>query len=196
MRLCGLLRSTQPDGSSADSTSVDVVPVVEPCVDGGDRGWSADRFGAWVGPHWAVMSRLAARMAPAADRDDILQEALTSAWANWRQFDAERGSARSWLLAITANHARRAWRNRPPAAGSPVAADLPDKSHHDAIRMDIHRAVAGLAGRQRLAVELYYYLDLPVVEIAEVMGCSVGTVKSTLADSRRLLRTKLGEQYR
>jgi len=55
--------------------------------------------------------------------------------------------------------------------------------------------VAGLAGRQRLAVELYYYLDLPVVEIAEVMGCSVGTVKSTLADSRRLLRTKLGEQY-
>ncbi len=159
------------------------------------EAWSADRFSAWVKPHWPVMSRLASRMAPSADCDDVLQDSLTSAWTHRGQFDADRGSARSWLLAITANHARRAWRNQATAPSSARAVDQPAESDN-ATRIDIQRAVADLTGRQRLAVELYYFLGLPVAEVAQVMGCSVGTVKSTLADSRRLLRIKLGERYR
>mgnify|MGYP001796503771 CR=1 FL=1 len=53
------------------------------------------------------------------------------------------------------------------------------------------RAIAGLPTRQRLAVELYYVLGLPVAEVAVVMACSVGTVSSTLSDARKALRGRL-----
>jgi RNA polymerase sigma-70 factor (ECF subfamily) len=57
--------------------------------------------------------------------------------------------------------------------------------------LDLDRALRGLSSRQRLAVELFYYLGLPVSEVALVMGCAEGTVKSTLADARARLRTTL-----
>jgi RNA polymerase sigma-70 factor (ECF subfamily) len=59
--------------------------------------------------------------------------------------------------------------------------------------LDLRFAVSQLATRQRLAVELRYYLGLPVAEVAEVMGISEGTAKSTLADARARLRERLEE---
>jgi len=48
-------------------------------------------------------------------------------------------------------------------------------------------APAFLPDRQRLAVELYYFVGLPQDQTASVMGCAVGTVKSTLAATRHHL---------
>lgn len=57
--------------------------------------------------------------------------------------------------------------------------------------LDVARAIATLSERQRLAVELYYVLDLGVADTAAVMGCTTGTVSSTLSDARRRLRPLL-----
>jgi RNA polymerase sigma factor (sigma-70 family) len=53
-------------------------------------------------------------------------------------------------------------------------------------------AIRGLPPRQREAVILRYYEDLPEAEIAKVLGCSVGTVKSQLAKARSSLSVALG----
>lgn len=58
---------------------------------------------------------------------------------------------------------------------------------------DLAAAIEKLSTRQRLAVTLYYYLDLPIPEVAAAMRCSDGTAKSTLADARRRLRRLLGD---
>jgi RNA polymerase sigma factor (sigma-70 family) len=50
------------------------------------------------------------------------------------------------------------------------------------------RALAGLPKRQRTVLVLRYYSDLPELEIADVLGCSVGTVKSQA--SRGLARLR------
>jgi RNA polymerase sigma factor (sigma-70 family) len=50
------------------------------------------------------------------------------------------------------------------------------------------RALAGLPKRQRTVLVLRYYSDLPELEIADVLGCSVGTVKSQV--SRGLARLR------
>jgi RNA polymerase sigma-70 factor (ECF subfamily) len=42
-----------------------------------------------------------------------------------------------------------------------------------------------------MAIELHYYLGLPIREIASVMRCSEGTIKSTLARARKHLKTTL-----
>lgn len=143
------------------------------------------------------MAALAARSPN--DPDDILQDALAAAWRKRAQFDPARGSARNWLLAITADQrwkagrsaarlfARRTAKSVEWVEASPVD---PDSTH-----LDVERAVGRLSGRQRLAVDLYYFLGLGVADVANVMRCTEGTVKSTLADARARLRGLLGEDY-
>jgi RNA polymerase sigma-70 factor (ECF subfamily) len=52
----------------------------------------------------------------------------------------------------------------------------------------MRRLLNRLSSRQRTAIDLYYYADLAISEVALLMGCSEGTVKSTLADARARLR--------
>ena len=142
-------------------------------------------FAAWVEPELAKMSRLAARLAPNADRDDVVQEALMRAWRKRDQFDDSRGTAATWLLAITADQARRARRSRRPSA---LVGEITVRGRSIDDRVDVEAAVASLAARQKLAVDCFYFVGLSVAETAAVMGCSEGTVKSTLSDARKRLR--------
>ncbi|MET9270795.1 RNA polymerase sigma factor [Kribbella sp. NPDC003557] len=151
-------------------------------------------FVVWVRPHLVAMARLAGRLAVGADRDDIVQEALARAWAKRAQYDPSRGTPSAWLLAITADQARKAvrrMRSGPSLAliedAGPVASRRPDLD----ARMDVDHAIMSLSARQRLAVDCYYFADLSIAETAAVMGCSEGTVKSTLSDARNRLRTLL-----
>lgn len=54
----------------------------------------------------------------------------------------------------------------------------------------------GLPPRRRAAVVLRFYLDLPVEETAEILGCSVGTVKSQTARGLDTLRTSAAQATR
>ncbi|MFI7064140.1 RNA polymerase sigma factor [Kribbella sp. NPDC050124] len=147
-------------------------------------------FAEWVRPHLPPMARLAARLAVGADWDDIVQEALTRAWAKRSQYDASRGTASAWLLAITADQARKAARRLRPA-GELEEHDGPVSRPDLDARMDVDHALTSLSARQRLAVDCYYFADLSIADTAAVMGCTEGTVKSTLSDARARLRTLL-----
>jgi RNA polymerase sigma-70 factor (ECF subfamily) len=156
----------------------------------------AAAFARWVGPALVPMTRLARRLAPDADPEVVVQESLARAWIKWDGYDATRGTATTWLLAITADQARTARRNRvrrlrlvDDGAEIPDAPATPTPSAD----IDLERAIARLAERQQLAVHLHYFVGLGVDETAAVMSCSAGTVKSTLFDARTRLRTLLGE---
>lgn len=155
-------------------------------------------FADWARPALLAMTRLAKRLAPNAEPDDVVQDALVRAWQKWDQFDPARGTAATWLLAITADQARNARRSRVRQLrvidDTTIAPDAPAPASDAAADLDLDRAVAGLADRQRLAVELHYFVGLSVDETAAVMGCAAGTVKSTLSDARaRLRRLLLGD---
>lgn len=152
---------------------------------------TGDGFGAWVGPHLLAMTRLAVRLVSVGDADDVVQESLTRAWRRWGTYDGSRGTPRSWLLGIVADQARR---HRTRYRTSQVTlVDAPGgRTDVDvAAATDLDRAVRALSGRQRLAVELYYFVGLPIKECAEAMSCSEGTVKSTLSDARSRLAPML-----
>ncbi len=148
----------------------------------------SDGFAGWVRPHLGAMARLAARLAPGAERDDVVQEALARAWSKRRQYDETRGTASAWLLAITADQARKAGRRTPPAL---ELVETAARSRDTDAGVDVEHAVASLPERQRLAVDCFYFADLSVADTAAVMGCSEGTVKSTLSDARARLRPLL-----
>ncbi|PZS19746.1 MAG: RNA polymerase sigma factor [Pseudonocardiales bacterium] len=154
---------------------------------------SREGFEYWVAPHWAAMAGLACRLASPAEAEDIVQEAVLLAWRKRERFDSSKGTARTWLLALTADQARR-FRRRARRVSRTF--EVPDTATHppETGDLDLRAATMRLSYRQRLAVAAYYYLDLPIREVAAVMACSEGTVKSTLADARSRLRQLLQEE--
>jgi RNA polymerase sigma factor (sigma-70 family) len=155
----------------------------------------AAEFADWTRPSLIPMARLAKRLAPHADPDDIVQDALARAWSKRSQFDPERGTATTWLLAIVADQARSSRRGRLRRLRVvDDHAELPDEPAPDVnVDVDLERAIAQLAERQQLAVHLHYFVGMTVDETAAVMNCSAGTVKSTLFDARSRLRALLGD---
>jgi RNA polymerase sigma factor (sigma-70 family) len=166
-------------------------PRPVPAVDGEAAPDDPTGFGIWVGPHLSAMARLATRMAPPADSEDIVQEALVRAWSKRKQFDHRRGLPSSWLLAITADQARKALRRSRPVG------ELGDRAAPTVLvddRLDLETMLQKLPARQRLAVDCYYFVGLSIAETAAVMGCAEGTVKWTLSEARRQLHDLIEER--
>jgi RNA polymerase sigma factor (sigma-70 family) len=152
-------------------------------------------FADWARPSLPAMARLARRLAPHADPDDIVQDSLVRAWRKRDQFDDERGTVTTWLLAIVADQARSSRRTRIRRLRVvDDTAEMPDAPYlTTAPDLDLERAITQLAERQQLAVHLHYFVGLTVDETAAVMACAAGTVKSTLFDARSRLRALLGD---
>jgi RNA polymerase sigma-70 factor (ECF subfamily) len=158
-----------------------------------DAGTDAEAFVACVEAQWEHLRRIAWRFSAPGEAEDALQSAIASAWRSWAHFDERKGTHASWLATITLNAARKSWRGwHRHVPLSDLAIDDADSK----TRIDLRRAIRRLPRRQAVAVELHYYVGLPVHEVAVVMGCAEGTVKSTLAKARGSLAEMLGEDYR
>jgi RNA polymerase sigma-70 factor (ECF subfamily) len=171
---------------SSSTRDMEVVTALESQVSTATA--TPDAFAEWVRPHLGAMRRLAARLSPQVDADDVVQEALLRAWRKRVQFDPRRGTPAAWLLAIAADQALQARRRRRPAL---LIADVSARVHSADDAVDVEFAIANLPPRQRLAVDCFYFVGLSVAETATVMRCSEGTVKSTLFDARERLRPLL-----
>lgn len=153
---------------------------------------AATNFDAWVFPHLPVLRRMASLYAERADREDLIQETLSRAWARRADFDLERGSASGWLCAILVDRARKDWRRSQPRLtrdGQPPTTAIPDADGH--LNLDVRQAITRLPRRQREAIVLHYYADLSISDTAKVLRCSPGTVKSQLFDARKRLQKEL-----
>ena len=60
--------------------------------------------------------------------------------------------------------------------------------------LSVREAIATLPPRQRQAVVLRYLADLPLADVADAMGCAIGTVKATLHQAMRNMRVELDEE--
>ena len=137
-----------------------------------------------------------------AEADEATQETFLAALRNLGSY---RGSAspQTWLFAIAINvcrgrlRRRRSWqRVQAVLLGALLGGDdqsaQPEavSAQHEQADM-VWRAVQGLGEKHRLPVILRYYHDLPVAEIASVLGISEGTVHSRLSIARDRLRGAL-----
>lgn len=158
---------------------------------------SGDEFEEWVRASWSLMRMIAERVAGQSHRDEALQEALLAAWRHRDSYDMERGSARSWLAAITTNAAKRTARQAARAVTAGLedsGPDLSDELSNHLETLEVDAAIRRLPERQRLAVELHYFVDMSIQETASAMGCAEGTVKASLFAARANLKKYLSEE--
>ena len=120
------------------------------------------------------------------DAEDLVQETLLKVAGRWprvRRMKQPVPYARRILVNLALDDAGRRTRRRRELTGEA----FPDRSDDaDGPRVfDAHdellSALAALPPRQRTAIVLRYFLDLPEAEVAAAMKCSLGTVKSTAA---------------
>ena len=149
--------------------------------------------------HYVPMCRLAfVILGDHALAEEIVMEALLKTFAGWgRLRDIDR--ADSYLRRAVVNLCRSRIRRKmiearvnSEARGQAARAKPDwDQESHETNRL-VMEAVRALPERQRAAVVLRYYDDLSESQIAEVLDCSVGTVKSQLSKARSKLEATLG----
>ena len=110
--------------------------------------------------------------------EDLLQTALAKAWLSWGRVHGDHeGYVRKILVNTYISMWRRRWNGETPTDVLPepttTAAGADPHARHD-----LRVAVRRLPKRQRAVVVLRYFEDLSEREVAELLGCSVGTVKS------------------
>ncbi len=126
--------------------------------------------------------------------EDLAQEALFRAQRDWRRISAyDRPGA--WVRRVALHAASNAGRRRgreERALGrvgvAEATTELPDADEA------LWRAVRGLPDQQRWALVLHYVEDRSVADVAAVLECSEGTVKTHLSRARATLARRLGEE--
>ncbi|WP_406461073.1 SigE family RNA polymerase sigma factor [Streptomyces sp. NBC_01622] len=121
--------------------------------------------------------------------EDLLQNALVKVAGRWQRIDEPEAYVRRILYRQQVSRWRLKWRRRevsvaePPEVGA--AADAASAAE---LRLVMREALSRLTARQRTVLVLRYFEDLPEADVARLLGCSVGTVRSTTHRSLARLR--------
>jgi RNA polymerase sigma-70 factor (sigma-E family) len=125
--------------------------------------------------------------------EDLLQTALVRTAPHWRRV-ANWGNPEAYVRRVMINERTSWWRlRRPITAPIPDQPAGTDESDQAASRLTMALALAALPPRQRAVIILRYYHDYPIDEVADVLGCSPGTVKSQAHHALQRLRQLLPE---
>lgn len=163
----------------------------------------------WEAHHAAAMSAALRLCHHRPLAEDITQGAFLLAWRGLPRFHAG-NPFRPWLMRILYRHAldimeRSRMYQRPisleevreleRAAGKEMSSQR-DVQVEVARREEVRQALAALNADQRRVIALRYGADLTEIDIAQVLGWPVGTVKSRLNRAREHLRRLLGDERR
>jgi RNA polymerase sigma-70 factor (sigma-E family) len=149
------------------------------------RGQALQRFGYALTGDWTLA-------------EDLLQTALAKAYPRWWRIKDENPESyvRKIMINTWSSWWRRRWRGEVPSAQLPDSAG-PDCYSCIDTRQSLRAALAILAPRQRAVVVLRYHQDLSEAQVADLLGITVGTVKSQAAKALATLREQaVLEPYR
>lgn len=128
-----------------------------------------------------------------SDAEDIMQNTFLKLWKNKTDFESDEHIDR-WLTRVCVNECKDflklSFKKSVPLYDAEFIANY-DKHFN----IDLFNAVSSLKKKERLAVHLFYYEELPITEIASLLKTTEGTVKSLLHRARKSLKAKLGDEW-
>lgn len=128
----------------------------------------------------------------ASDADDVTQEVFLRLLRAAPRFDGE-AHAKHWLIRVTLNECRRLrlspWRRRVAPLPEPAdAGEVPEQK-------ELLQAVMTLPRKYRAPLYLHYYEGYSTDEVAKLLGCSPGAIRTQLARGRQQLKNILQEDW-
>ena len=142
-----------------------------------------------------LVAQLYAFTTDVSEAQDVVQEAFARALARPKGL-ADVENPEAWLRTVAINVVRRRWRRR-KVLDAIMLRDRPTvrltEPAPEPERADLRAALARIPTQFREVIVLHYLADLPVDEVAAVLGIPVGTVKSRLSRGRAALAAMLGD---
>ncbi len=123
--------------------------------------------------------------------EDLVQTALVRSWPRWeriRRRDDPEIYVRRVMVNTWTSWSRRRWRGEQPSGALPDGQAAGDVAAEVAVRVAVRGALGSLSQRQRAVLVLRVFDDLSEAQVAQVLDCAVGTVKSTMARALARLR--------
>jgi RNA polymerase sigma-70 factor (sigma-E family) len=166
---------------------------------------SQREFDAFAAGAWDPLLRTGYLMTgDAKDAEDLVQETLLKVARRWnrvRSMDHPAAYARRILINLVLHDADRRSRQRAELWPQDGQAETVDESAARALRevddlAEFRCALSQLPTRQRAVLVLRYWADLPVAEVADILGCSEGTVTSTASRAAARLAESLATACR
>ncbi len=126
-----------------------------------------------------------------ADAEDLVQSALAKTYQAWDRIE-DRKALDGYVRRAMVNTHISWWRRR--RVDEYPTDDIPDQpaadtSGNSELHDTLQRAINRLPQRMRAAVVLRYFEDMTEAEVADILGVSQGTVKSTVSRAVAKLRT-------
>jgi RNA polymerase sigma-70 factor (sigma-E family) len=176
------------DTDLADRDLADAGPAEqEPVPAGGFAEFVAARERALLGTAWLLTGDWGLA-------EDLVQTALVRSWPRWERIkrrDDPEVYVRRVIVNTWSTWLRRRWRGEQPALVVPERPGSADVAAEVTTRMAVRDALATLTDRQRAVVVLRVFDDMSESQVADVLGCSAGNVKSTLSRALAKLRERL-----
>lgn len=123
--------------------------------------------------------------------EDVVQETFLRFLKTDKEFETEE-HVKAWLIRVAVNCSKNvflsSWYKKTAPLTEDITFDSPEKS-------DVYFATLALPQKYRTVIHLFYYEDMPVKQIAEVLGTKESTVKSQLHRGRELLKENLKGEY-
>ncbi|MGZ4627911.1 SigE family RNA polymerase sigma factor [Oryzihumus sp.] len=161
-------------------------------MEAGEKAGRDAEFSAFMAEAAPSLLRTAWLLTGDVDRaQELVQAALVKTYVAWRR--VRREDALAYARRVLVNHKTDVWRRtgrEVPAPELPesLAAEGPSPVDH---RDEVVRLLRRLPEQQRRVVVLRYYADLPEQAVAEMLGISVGAVKSSASRGLAALRAHL-----
>ena len=183
----------------AEGLAASAVPA-DPAAAQAACDWDAGRALAELyAAHYQALVRLAALLVrDTATAEEVVQDSFVAMHASWRRL-RDSGKASSYLRRCVVNRSRSVLRHQMVTERNMLQPppEMPSAEQGAMALLERSAVVAalhGLPARQREALVLRYYADLPEAEIASAMGISQGAVKSHVFRAMSALRGELGSE--
>jgi RNA polymerase sigma-70 factor (sigma-E family) len=160
------------------------------------RDGSEAEYVDYVTARIPALRRLAYLLAGDEHRaDDLVQQTITTLFVKWhraRNADNLDGYVRTMLVRTFLDERRLAWARVRLFRDTPEPVPVEHGSVED--RHVVRAALARVPRRQQAVLVLRFFYDLPVDEVAGMLGCSAGTIKSQTSRGLATLRRLLDDQ--
>ena len=123
--------------------------------------------------------------------DDVVQEVFLRYIRKEREFASDE-HIKAWLIRVTVNCSKNVFADTWSKKTVPLTEDITFETKE---KSDVYYLTLELPQKYRTVIHLFYYEDLSVSEIAEVLKTKESTVKSQLHRAREMLKTKLKGGY-